>query len=216
MSSTAIITEKKENVRLTPNGKVIGSVRQGDKIEIKNRHANWLLFSNEKFDSAFVWAPSAGFEYINLYNPLVYYDSTVEKFYALEYFRKLFGSIGIPSAGISAESEIFFNDVGLGSHNSIVLQVLDQQIEIVHHGIALYLDNSTQEIFQVNIDFLRPIRGNKNVLMKCGLPDRPYSSTDQRRVSWKVNTLVAGLEVRLERKEWESDWFNAISLITER
>ena len=208
----AIISAESENVRLSPNGKVIGQLLQGDTLKIIKRHANWLFFQNDFFESGYLWAPSAGFEYINLYNPSTYYDRIASEFYPLNYFTALFGSNSEKRSVLSAETEILFDEIGLGSHEEIVLEVANEQIETVNHSIILYMREPEKQIFKIKIDFFRPIKGIEKVLDRCGLPYLPSSINNGGHVIWKRDTLIEGLEVDLERKEWESEWFSALWL----
>ena len=208
----AIISVESENVRLAPNGKPIGQLLKGDTLRIVKRHVNWLFFESDFFESGYIWAPSAGFEYINLYNPFTYYDSTAAEFYPLNYFTSLFGSNGESRSTLSMETEIFFDEMGLGSHEEIVMEVVNEQVEMVKHGIILYLREPDKQIFKIKIDFLRPVKGIKKALEQCGLSNLPFSKEDGGHVVWKSGTLIEGLELDLERKEWESEWFSALLL----
>ncbi len=210
----ATIHASSENVRQAPNGKIIGSLKKGNQIRIKKRLANWLLFTDQKFDSAYVWAPSAGFDYINLYNPLTYFDSTAGDFHSLDYLQSFLGSEGNEQPVTSTHSEIFFSNIGLGSHEDIVVEVVNHQREEVLHGITLSLHPITRKIRQVKIDFFRPVKGVSDALRKCGLANIPPSATGPRRISWAADTLVPDLTLDLERQEWESEWFSGLRLTT--
>ncbi len=212
---TAVITAQSENVRFAPNGQILGQVHRGDSIRIEKRVVNWLLFYNDEFDSSYVWAPSAGFDYINLYSPYTYYDTTARQFYPVSYFRNLFGREGQKDSILSTESTLFFGDVGLGSHEDIVMEVTQKEIEEVEHGITLHIREPEGYIFQVEIDFFAPEKGIKSALQKCGLPDLDYSAATPRDVVWDKNVIIPGLKIRLERKVWESSSFSGIWFITE-
>ncbi|MBN2366612.1 MAG: hypothetical protein EH225_11950 [Calditrichaeota bacterium] len=206
----AVITAQSENVRFKPNGQILGQVHRGDSVRIEKRIVNWLLFYNDEFDSSFVWAPAAGFDYINLYSPHTYYDTTSQQFYPVGYFRELFGREGQKDSILSTESELFFGDIGLGSHEDIVIEVSDKEIEEVEHGITFHIGEPEGKIFQVDIDFYTPIKGVKAALRKCNLPDVAFLSGTPREVSWNPGVLLQGMKIHLERKEWDSDFFSRV------
>jgi len=208
----SVITVESENVRMSPNGQKIGQLLQGDSLQVINRQGNWLLFQNDFFDSAYIWAPSAGLDYINLYNPLSYYDSTAEEFFPINYFRKLFGHPGIEIATPYNDSEFFFGELGLGSHEDIVIEVTTEQTETNAHGITLYTTETNKNVFQIKIDFFSPIKGIENTLERCDLEFILPDIQNGGHVIWEKNTLVPGLEIDLERREWESDWYSVLWL----
>lgn len=212
----AVITRKVENVRFSPNGQILGQIFKGDTIYIEKRIVNWLLFHNSEFDSSFLWAPAAGFDYINLFNPLTYYDTTSQNFYPLTYFQELFGNKGEEDSLSAAEREIFFSsNLGLGSHEDIILDVTREQIEKIKHGITFYQNIPSGIIKRLKIDFSQPVPGIRQALEKCGLSNRPFSSEDSAQVIWKSGTQIKGLKIKLERKEWKSTSFNAVQFIKE-
>jgi hypothetical protein len=212
----AVITRKVENVRFSPNGQILGQVFKGDTIYIEKRIVNWLLFHNSDFDSSFVWAPAAGFDYINLFNPLTYYDTTAQKFYPLTYFQRLFGNKGKEDSLSATEREIFFSsNLGLGSHEDIILDLTKEKKENIKHGIALYQSIPSGIITRIRIDFFQPAEGIRQALKKCGLPDRPFSSENPSQVVWKPHAQIKGLEIQLERLEWKSALFSAVQFIKE-
>lgn len=211
-SGIAVIAVESENVRLSPNGKAIGQLLRGDTLQIIKRHANWLFFKNDFFESGYIWGPSAGLDYINLYNPFTYYDSIAAEFYPITYFTTLFGSSGERRSPQATETEIFFNEMGLGSHEEIVIEIVDEQLETVKHGITLFVKKSDQQLVKIKIDFFQPIKGLKNTIERCGLSYLPFTREDGGHVIWDQGTLIDGLELDLERKEWESEWFSVLWL----
>ena len=211
-SGLAVISVESENVRLSPNGKVVGQLLRGDTLQIIKRHANWLYFKNDFFESGYIWGPSAGLDYINIYNPFTYYDSIATEFYPINYFTTLFGSTGERRSLRGTETEIFFDEMGLGSHEEIVLEVMDEQLETVKHGIILFLREPDQKLYKIKMDFFKPIQGVKKAIERCGLSYRPFSLEDGGHVIWEKGTLIEGLEIDLERKEWESEWFSTLWL----
>jgi hypothetical protein len=208
----SVITVESENVRMSPNGQKIGQLLKGDTLQVIKRQGNWLLFHNDFFDSAYIWAPSAGFDYINLYNPLSYYDTIAQDFFPTAYFRKLFGNLGIEIPTPLKQSQIFFGELGLGSHEDIVIEVTTEQTETTAHGITLYTQEPTNNIFQIKIDFFSPIKGIEKTLERCDLEFILPDIQNGGHVIWKKNTLVPGLEIDLERREWESDWYSVLWL----
>lgn len=206
----ALIEIEAENARKSPNGEIMGQLLKGDTLYIINRQANWLFTNSEFFDSVYIWAPSAGLEYLNLYHPLVYYDSSTTEFYPLNYFQRLFSDPGKEKSISGIESEIVFSEIGLGSHQDIIVEVVQEEIETVVHGISLYLRKPQRTIHKIKIDFFKPVQGIEETLQICGLPYRQPSSENGGHVIWKAGLLIPGLEIDLERKEWHSEWFSAI------
>lgn len=210
LPDSALVTVPRENVRQKPNGKILGTLRKGQKIFIDKRLGNWLLFHNRRFDHAYIWAPSAGFQYINLYNPATYFDSTRNQFYPVDYFRRLFGDPGLLRQELSTEQQLFFDQIGLGSHEEVVMDVVTETTQNIRHGITLYIDTRTDAVRQVRIDFFRLVKGTSAALRKCGLPFRDPSESNEGHVVWRVGEIFPGLKIDLERKEWESDWFRSV------
>ena len=207
---SAFVTVRMENVRQTPNGRILGKIRKNQKIYIDKRFANWVKFHNEKYDSAYIWAPSIGLDYINLYSPATYFDTTTGQFYPVEYVQDLLGNPGELKTKATGEYQLFFKKVGLGSHEEIVLEVVTQTTEQIDHGIALYIREKDNHIFQVKVDFFRPVKGIEATLKKCNLTIKPCTQADESRAIWEKGILFPGLEITLERKEWQSEWFSSI------
>ena len=84
------VTVKSENVRQKPNGARLGSIRKGDKLTVIKRVGNWIHFTNPRFQEAYIWAPSVGYAYQNIYSPFFFFDSTRSKFRDIEWFQKMF------------------------------------------------------------------------------------------------------------------------------
>lgn len=210
LPDSALVTVKQENVRRFPNGTVLGKIRKGEKIFIDRRMVNWVQFHSAKYDSAFIWAPSVGFKYINLYSPFTYYDTTTSQFYSLKYFKKLFGSGGIQTQQLPTEYELFFGDLGLGGHQDVVLEGVTESTEQVKHGVTLFVEPVTNHLLRVRVDFFRPVRGMNAAAKKCGFPALAPSEENHGHIIWTKDTLVPGLLIDLERKEWDSAWFSGI------
>ncbi len=207
---SAFITVTRENVRQKPNGRILGHLKRNQKIFIDRRTVNWLKFHNSQFDSAYVWAPSAGFEYINLYSPFTYYDSSAGVFYPKEYLQRLFGSKGKIEDDYAKTYQLFYSNLGLGSHEETVLEVTTESSEEVKHGITLFIRKADEKIYQVEVDFFRPVKGVKSILKKCDLIYRQPSAENEGHVIWDSNVTVNGLVVDLERKEWKSPFFSSV------
>ena len=96
-----------ENVRKKPNGEKIGSVRKGQQLTVIKKVGNWVKFENEKFDAGYIWAPSVGYNYKNIYNPFFFYDSTRSAFHSVDFFQKAFSQRGQKRQETSSSCEIF-------------------------------------------------------------------------------------------------------------
>ncbi len=216
LPDSAAVLADSENVRQSPNGKVIERLYKNEIVYPEERIGNWVKFHSFYIDSGYVWAPSIGLKQINLYSPENYYDSTYQAFYPVSYFRKFFDTKGVKKKVSPSEYELFFSGIGLGSHEEVVFDVTNRSTEEIRHGVTVFLnrtDTTSQTaatIYQVKVDFYKPIRGVAAALKKCGLPDQPFSQQNESKVIWSAGKLIPGLEVELERKEWKSSDFSAV------
>ena len=201
---------KKENVRETPNGAKIGTIRKGEKVTVIRRIGNWVEFDSRTYVGGYIWAPSLGYPYINLYSATVYYDTTRKTFKSLAYIRSLFQQPGDTLQSTSKQLVLFFTNIGLGSHTETEIEVVKATNKIVRHGVTVFLDPQTQTIHKIKIDFYKPITGIQAALTKCNLPPRQPDTTTNSMVAWKPNSLLPGLSVQLERQEWQSHQFVAV------
>lgn len=203
-----------ENVRARPNGKIVGKLRKGEQITVIRRVANWVHFRSEKYRSAYIWGPSVGYIYENLYNPAVYYDANSRKFYDIEYFQRMFSQKGEPRReNLPNTYELFFGNIGLGSHQVTVLDAATAIEQLEEHGVTLFVDRKSEQITKVRVDYFRPVRGFEAALKKSELPTDPPTTGDSGHLTWAANALVPGLIVDLERLEWDSELFSGIWFI---
>ncbi|RMF62090.1 MAG: hypothetical protein D6748_00250 [Calditrichaeota bacterium] len=200
----------KENVRDIPNGKVLGKLFKGEKIRVVRRVGNWIQFTHEDFGTAYIWAPSVGYTYQNLYSPYFYFDTTTGEFRDIEYFQNFFSKTGQRRQDMGNSYEVFFKDIGLGSHESTILDVVTETEQVVEHGITLFINKKTGKIEKVRVDYFKPVKGYETALKKSELPILAPSRSDSGHLIWKEGVLVKGLIIDLERKEWDSDWFSSI------
>ncbi len=210
IEDTAIVQVRSENVRVQPNGKIIGKVRRGTPLLVLKRIGNWVEFSGAKFDEVFIWAPSLGYKYLNLYSPDFYLNDSKTGFRPVAYFQKIFSEKGQVRDKSPNDYELFFKDIGLGSHEETVLDVVNTSRQIVDHGLALYLDSQQQAVKKVRIDFFRPVKGYVRALKKCGLPVVKPQQTSGGHLIWAKGTLLPGLKVDMERKDWGSSLISSV------
>jgi hypothetical protein len=211
LPDSAWVLIEKENVRESPNSTAFGTLHKNEKIYVMGHFGNWILFHNSRFDSVFVWGPSVGINYINIYNPLTYYDTTYQQFYSLVYLQQLLGVSGKTINDNPQTYQVFFDHLGLGSHQEIVMEVTTESTEKIQHGITITIRKSDELISRVEVDYLDPIKGTEKALSISDLKNhRPSSETDSA-VIWKAGTLVPGLIIQLERKEWKSPFFRTVS-----
>lgn len=215
LPDSVLMQNEGENVRQSPNGRILGQLYMDERIFIDGRVGNWLLFHNEWFDSAYVWAPSAGMECINLYSPITYYDTTTRQFYPVEYIQDLLGVEGRAMNETAHEYQLVFSGLGLGSHQTVVMGVGERHSEMVKHNITLFIDKSGQKIFRVGVDFFQPVEGVKSALEKCDLTYTPPSEVNEGHVIWWNGNLVPGLVIDLERKNWKSELLRRVSFTTQ-
>jgi hypothetical protein len=211
LPDSARVLVGEENVRESPNGIAFATLHKNEIIYIMGHLGNWILFQNNRFDSVFVWGPSVGINYINLYNPLTYYDTTFQQFYNLNYLKQLLGVSGKIMNENQQSFQIFFDHLGLGSHQEIVMEVTSESTEKIQHGITITIRKSDSLISRVEVDYLEPVKGTEKALAMSNLINRLPSSETNSSVIWKPGTLVPGLIIRLERKEWQSPFFRTIS-----
>ncbi|MEJ2637637.1 MAG: hypothetical protein P8184_20410 [Calditrichia bacterium] len=216
LPDSVVVQADSENVRKFPNGRIFEKLYRNEVIYPQERVGNWIKFHSFYIDSGYVWAPSIGLKRINLYRPGIYFDSTYQAFYAVQYFKKFFHSPGKIVKKSPAGYELFFSHIGLGSHEEVVYNVTQRSTQEVQHGVTLYIRNqdSTSQslgyIYQVKVDFYTSVEGIKNALQKCGLPDKSLSGQNESKVWWNPGRLRPGLEVSLERKELKSDAFSSV------
>lgn len=199
-----------ENVRETPNGFVLGKLPKGARLTVLGRVGNWIQFDSRRFKEAYIWAPSVGFPYINLYNPYFYFDSLKQAFKPPSYFQEIFSQTGQVRQERNGKYELFFKDIGLGSHEETVLEVVTESQQLVEHGVTLFIQKEQNRIYKVRVDFLRPIQGYKKALKKCGTPVTEPSEKNAGHLIWPPGNLLPKLAVDLERKEWNSNLFSSI------
>jgi len=211
LPDSARVLVDQENVRESPNGTAFGTLHKNEKIYFLGHLGNWIIFHNNRFDSVFVWGPSVGISYINIYNPLTYYDITYQQFYRLSYLQKLLGVSGKTINDNPQSYQVFFYHLGLGSHQEIVMEVTTESTEKIQQGITLTIRKSDGLISRVDVDYLDPVKGTEKALSISDLKNHKPSSQTDSEVTWKPGTLVPGLLIRLERKEWKSLFFRSIS-----
>jgi hypothetical protein len=211
LPDSAQVLVGQENVRESPNGVAFATLHKNEIIYIMGHLGNWVLFQNNRFDSVFVWGPSVGINYINIYNPLTYYDTTFQQFYSLSYLQQLLGLSGKIINDNPQTYQIFFDHLGLGSHQETVIEVSNESTQKIKHGITVTIRKSDSLISLVEADYLEPVKGTEKALTLSDLINHPSSSETNSLVIWKPDTLVPGLIIRLEREEWQSPFFRTIS-----
>ncbi len=205
-----IVEMKAENVRKVPNGKILGRLYEEEKLTVIKRVGNWINFTNSVYEEGYIWAPSVGYSYVNLYNPYFFYDTTRHKFKEIEYFQKFFSKSGQRRQETDDAYELFFKNIGLGSHEATVLDVVTETQQIVEHGITLFINKNNNQIEEVRVDYLKPVKGYKRALRKSELPVKSPSGENTGHLIWAVGELLPDLVVDLERKAWKSQWFRSI------
>jgi hypothetical protein len=210
IGDTAKVTVKHENVRKEPNGQILGTLKKAEQIIISGRIGNWLQFNSPRYRETYIWAPSLGFPYLNAYSPFFYYDSIKSSFYPINYFQTIFAQEGEKQNETSESYEIFFEDIGFGSHQETVLELMNESKEVVRHGIILYVKNPTNEIQKVRVDFFSPVNGYQSALKKCDIPAPDIVEQNGGHLIWPEGTLLRDLTVDLERKVWESNLFSSV------
>lgn len=203
-----------ENVREKPNGKILGKLRKGNQVNVLKRVGNWINFKNDRFENAYIWAPSVGYTYDNLYAPDFFFDDARGRFHSVEHFQAAFSQKGQRRQDIKTAYELFFKNIGLGSHDAVVLEVVTESQQIVEHGITLYINQKTERVEKVRVDYYRPVKGYKEALKKSGLAGREPNESNNGHMLWSEGTIHPKLIIDLERKEWDSDSFSSIWYIT--
>ena len=212
LPDSALVIVDTENVRATPNGKIVGKLYNDDMVYPEGRVGNWIRFHNFYYREGYVWGPSIGLPYLNLYDPRYYFDPRSQQFYSLDYIKKFLGSEGEVQKVNTEEYRLVFRNLGLGSHTEEVWEVTTRTTERVEHQLVLYVrkQDGYDRIYQMRIDFYRPVKGVKEALKKCGLDYREPSRQSDEKVVWNPGVLIPGLQVELERKDWQSDIFSTV------
>jgi hypothetical protein len=203
---------KEENIRRVPNGKILGKLYKDDAIRVTKRVGNWVQFANKRYKDAYIWAPSVGYAYENLYSPFFYYDTTQKAFHDITFFENIFSQTGQRRQETITFYELFFKNLGLGSHESVVLDVVTESQQVVEHGITLFINKARETVEKVRVDYFKPIRGYENALKKSELPGKEPTTENSGHLIWEPgkNGLLPYLTVDLERKEWHSKLFSSI------
>jgi hypothetical protein len=204
------VNVKEENVRAYPNEKIIGKLSVGDTIVVKKRVGNWVQFTNDRFSEAFIWGPSVGYPYQNLYSPGFYYNAENKQFYDVEYFQRMFSQKGQRRLDVQSYYELFFKNIGLGSHDVTIGDTGPSSQGMVEHGITLFVDKKSQKVLKVRVDYLRPVQGYAEALKKSELPVKVPGGVDRVHFSWPAGELLDHINVNLERQEWDSQWLSSI------
>lgn len=192
-----------ENVREKPNGRVIGKMFRGDSLLVKENFGNWLRFTYKNHD-AYIWAPSCGFKYINLYSPFTYIDTLKKQIIPFDEFKRLLGSRVDTVGGTSKLMQLEFKNLGLGEERQEILDVAKVYTQKVEKGIGIWYDVQKGLVNEVYIDLLRPVYGIKNALKKAGLPSNTHVyKSDNSQIVIKLYP-DANLYFILKRKEWKS------------
>ena len=97
----------------------------------------------------------------------------------------------------------------MGSHETTVLNVVEASDEIVAHGVTLFVERNTERITKIKVNYFQPMDGIENALAKSELPNIQPTEENNGHVIWR-ETLVPGLIVDLERREWDSNWFSGL------
>lgn len=201
---------KSENVRDVPNGKKLGQLSKGERIKVVKRVGNWVQFTHAKYKNAYIWAPSVGYTYQNLYSPFFYYDTTQKTFREIAFFQNIFSQKGQRRQETNTSYELFFKDLGLGSHESVVLDAVTESQQVVEHGVTLFVNKIGETVEKVKVDYYKPIKGYESALKKSELPIAEPGNENSGHLIWEAKELIPELTVDLERKEWESPLFTSI------
>ncbi|MEL6823510.1 MAG: hypothetical protein AAFP70_17260 [Calditrichota bacterium] len=206
----AMVQVRSENVRALPNGKRLGSLRMNSEITVLRRVGNWVQFTNDRFKEAYIWAPSVGYETLNLYGSDFYLDQKKDSFKSVKYFQNIFSQDGIRRQETSGSYELFFKDIGLGSHEVVVLDVVTESQQKVDHGITLFIDKPANEVRKVRVDYFKPVNGYQAALKKSELSVQEPSENNSGHIIWNAGTILQDISVDLERKEWDSKYFSSV------
>ena len=203
------ILPREENIRETPAGEILGKMYRGEEVTVKKRVGNWFEFESKFYESGYIWGPSIGYDYVNIYSHNFYLNESGQ-FRPVSHFTTFFALSGELRGKAKGRYEIFFDEVGLGSHETIVLEVATETTETVQHGISLWVDEASGQIVEARVDFARPIEGLEKALERCDLASQPADETTNARLRWDAGKLLPGIAVTLERKEWESSAFSIV------
>ncbi|GAB4171635.1 MAG: hypothetical protein Kow00108_06120 [Calditrichia bacterium] len=200
------VTVPVENVRNKPNGRIIGQMKKGDSLLVDQNFGNWLEF-NYKGKNAYIWGPSCGFPYINLYNPYTYLDTIKKAILNISELKRLLGTKVDTVGGSVNLLQLEFVNLGMGERVEEVVEVVKVEKQKVEKGVQIWYNVAEDKVTEVYIDLLKPVYGEKQALKKAGLQSSfPVYKKDETQVVFKLFD-DKDVFLILKRKEWKSSVF---------
>ncbi len=202
------VTVNKENIREEPNGYVIGELHKGEKVTVLRKMGNWIEYQYYPDEKGYVWAPSLGYEYINLYSPATYIDTTAGKFYSLNYLNSLFGQQPDTLDKTGAIMHLEYKDLGLGKRVEEIMEVATVKKVTVEKTVKVWYNARDKTITEVQSDLFKPVKGVKAALKRAGVTGKVQTvENNDSRVVIKLPYKKRPFYLILKRKEWGSDHF---------
>ena len=210
-----VLTVKKENIRDMPNGYVIGELKKGDPVLVLNKMANWIVYDYYPDEKGYVWAPSLGYVYLNLYSPFTYIDSDKQKFINIEHLNFLLGQTPDVIQSSGNLSHLKYSGLGLGKRVEEVMEVVKVKKQVVEKTVMAWFDKSKNNITEIQVDLFHPVSGKNAAIKKAGIKDNYKIVEDSdSRIVVQLTGFSKPFFLVLKRKEWKSDQFIGYSIAT--
>lgn len=198
------VTVQTENVREYPNGPVIGKVERHDSLLAYKKYGNWFQIDFQGRE-AYIWAPSCGFPYLNLYNPIVYLHPEKKGFRTLAELKTMLGDKIDTVGGTENYLQLMFTNLGLGEETVQILDVAAVKTETVEKGIVVWYSVPDDEIREIVIDLFRVLPSEKQALRKADVEEKlELVIRDDSQIVYRIFP-ESELYFILKRREWKSE-----------
>ncbi|MDP8207206.1 MAG: hypothetical protein P9L92_11125 [Candidatus Electryonea clarkiae] len=165
----ATIVEKTENIRSCPNGEKIGEVTKGANFLVVERRCNWARIEHLDYDQAWVWAPSLGYDQVNMLN-IRFLLGGKNKFRSIDSLVTVLGQPTSIRKYPSDLIEYIYNNVLDNGRKKFGTSRFNE--------LRCLVDIPSRSTIHAEID-LPPFRGTtKELLSSIGMPDTKPSSSD--------------------------------------
>lgn len=195
-----------ENIREEPNGYIIGKLKKGDSVLVLNKSGNWIVYDYYPDEKGYVWAPSLGYSYINLYNPYTYIDSVKQQFKSINYINYIMGQVPDTIQTIGSLSHLEYKNLGLGKRVEEVMEVVKVKKQVVEKTVKVWYDESKKKITEIQIDLYNPVKGKKAALKSAGVNKYfKIFEESKSRIVFQLNRTGKPFYLVLKRKQWKSN-----------
>ena len=203
-----VVVVKSENVRAEANGEIIGKLKKGDSILVLNKCGNWIEFDYYPDEKGYMWAPSLGFSYINLYDPYTYIDTTTYQFISLINLNYILGQVPDTIETVGKLSNLCYKDLGLGKRVEEILNVHILEKQVVEKTVKVCVNTESNKITEIQIDLFNPVTGKAAALKKADMKRKLKEiENSESRIVLALTKGDHPIYFTLKRKEWKSNQF---------